>query len=581
MSQAEDPFASEVPDSLTELAVDAAKKKRRTMLTLFVGLPVVVAGIGGAAWYFGNEAADEAVDNAWSDASGCLIGAPLAEGDRASLRARAVQLSAVHSERDRKTDTRWPNRCADQVAALHEALRKHGRGAEGEDGLPARTETLAVTLRKAEVMTDLSKDIDGMFEAAAKMGLKAAPASLQIPTPDPANGFDLDSMPAASRISGHQFTLDSVSATPMVDNEIHIMVHDKKIDPTPIVCTFRPSGNDECRALGGELVGKSGLRLAGTVDDGGTPLVIAGREGDGGVYRSTGAFEKIASMRVQSAWVSKDGFVAIAGYNKNRKDGRFDLVTQAAPGAPPQTVTIETDDFDGADMVHRKQLLWGKLMVQATYDDDRKPKLYYADLPAVDEKPKFNAIAEVNWINAQIFGCRTDKDMAVVVGQSAGFVTFFEKDAWSTPVKIDSIGGAFSCHAGEAVFTNPFGGQQRCTPAGCKYVDGQAPEWEPFRSRDVYWADLGGKVLAVASTDRRGGLRYRWADGKNLALKGTDKTLFDDLVKDGQVQGDSTLLGLKLGGRGSFAVLLMTTPKGVHALRFGPDGVPKPASIKQ
>ncbi len=581
MSEANDPFAHEAPDSLTELAADAAKKKKRTMLILFGVIPVAVAGIGGAAWYFGEQAAQEEIGNAWNESSACLVGAPLEEGARASLRMRAIQLTAVHAERDRKADTRWPNRCADHVAALHEALRKHGRDGGGEEGLAARSETFAVTLRKAEVMTDVSKDVDAVYEAAHALGLSASPATLQIPTPEPSPALTLDQLPPTSQLSSHQFTLDSVSATPMVGREIHIMVHDKKIDPVPVVCSFRPSGNDVCRTLGGELEGKSGLTLGGTVDDGASPLVYAGHEGDAGVYRSDGDFEKITEMRVQSGWVSKDGFVALTGYSEDSKTGRFTLVTQSGPGAPVRETTIEPDDIDGdAHQIHRKELLWGKLMVQALFDrDPPKPRLFYGDLPPLEDKPSFNLIADVNWINASIFGCRTKDTMAVVVGRSAGFLTFLEGSAWSTPVKIDSIGGAFGCHAGEAVFTNPYGGQQRCTPAGCKYVDGQAPTWEPFRSRDVYWADLSGKVLAVAATDRRGALRYRWAEGKNLATQGTDRTLFDDLVSGGQVQTDSTILGLRLAGRGDFAVVLMTTPKGVYALRFDADGKPKPATI--
>jgi hypothetical protein len=51
-------------------------------------------------------------------------------------------------------------------------------------------------------------------------------------------------------------------------------------------------------------------------------------------------------------------------------------------------------------------------------------------------------------------------------------------------------------------------------------------------------------------------------------------------VKDGAVHGDSTVLGMVLLGRGRFAVLLLTTPKGVYALRFGSDGKPVPATIK-
>ena len=63
-------------------------------------------------------------------------------------------------------------------------------------------------------------------------------------------------------------------------------------------------------------------------------------------------------------------------------------------------------------------------------------------------------------------------------------------------------------------------------------------------------------------------------------MRGADHVLFDDLVKDGRVQNESTLLGMLLAGRGTFAVVLATTPKGVYALRFDADGAAKPATIQ-
>ena len=47
------------------------------------------------------------------------------------------------------------------------------------------------------------------------------------------------------------------------------------------------------------------------------------------------------------------------------------------------------------------------------------------------------------------------------------------------------------------------------------------------------------------------------------------------------MQKDSTLLGILLAGRGTFAVVLLTTPKGVYALRFDADGRPKPAVLSR
>ncbi|MBW2456812.1 MAG: hypothetical protein JRI68_20005 [Deltaproteobacteria bacterium] len=578
------PPAEPSADSISELVLDARRKRNRALLVLFVAIPTVSAIIGVIWWITGQEAAERDIAEAWNQASACLVGVPLAEGERASLRMRAVQLAAVTSELDRGTEARWPNRCGDPVAVLHEALRKHGRDKDGDEGLAARSEQFAVDLRKAEVMHDLSAQIDGLYEAAAKLGLQAEPVSLQVPTPEPTPGFNLDSLPDAARISPLQFALDSVSATPMVGTEIHVMVHDRKVDETPILCTFSPTGADRCRPLGGELIGKSGLRLAGTVDEGGEPLVFAGKDGDDGIYRSSGDFSKITTMQAQSAYAAKDGYVAIAGFNDGGEKGGFELVEQAAPKAPTTTLSVEPRLFGkNASQVHRKQLLWGKLLVQVIdgEDEDISPRLTTADVPSREGKLAFQTIAKLDWVNAPIFGCRTQKTMVVGVGRSEGFFTFLEGDKWSSPVRIDSIAGAFGCYEGEAVFTTSWGGQQRCTPAGCKLVQGVRPVFMPFKERDTFWTGLSGKILAVATLEGRAGLRYRFAVGKNLAKKRGDQLLFDDLVRDGAVQKDSTVLGILLAGRGPFAIVLLTTPGGVYALRVDATGKVAPVTIQR
>jgi hypothetical protein len=571
-------------DSINELALDARRKKRRMLLVLFGVIPVALAVLGVAWWYFGNKAADEAINGAWDTASACLVGAPLAEGEKASLRMRAIQLVAVHAERDRKTDTRWPARCADQVALLFEALREHGRTGDGDDSLAARAEPFAVQLRKAEVMHDLSIDVDGLYEAAAKMGLKAKQVGLQLPTPEPSKGFNLDTLPETAQLSPLQYTLDNVTSTPHIGTEIHALVYDKKVDEKPLLCTFNKAGTDKCRQLGGELVGKSGLRLGGTADAGATPLALAGRRGLDGVYRTDGTFEQIVAMQVQSAYVAKDGYVAITSFSKKGKKGSFDLVQQAAPEAPSTTIEVDADMIGGdAYEIHRKALLWGKLMVQVFYgnDADYTVKLLYADLPVHGDTPKFAEVAEINWINARIFGCQTPTSVVVGVGDRRGFLTFYEGEKWSKPVHVEELSNVFGCHSGEIVFTSALGNQQRCTPAGCESTRGVSSTFEPFQAKEAYWTDLNGKVLNVASTDRRGAVRYRFSAGKNLGDVGTDLVLFDDLIRGGQLQQNSTLLGLLLAGRSTYAVSLLTTPNGVYAIRFDADGIPKPAKISR
>jgi hypothetical protein len=50
-------------------------------------------------------------------------------------------------------------------------------------------------------------------------------------------------------------------------------------------------------------------------------------------------------------------------------------------------------------------------------------------------------------------------------------------------------------------------------------------------------------------------------------------------VRDKAVGQDSTVLGMRLAGRGRFAVLLLSTPKGIYAVRFDTEGKATPASL--
>ncbi len=62
--------------------------------------------------------------------------------------------------------------------------------------------------------------------------------------------------------------------------------------------------------------------------------------------------------------------------------------------------------------------------------------------------------------------------------------------------------------------------------------------------------------------------------------KAEDVILFDDMVKDGQVGKLSTLFDLRLFSRDGFAILLMNTVAGVHALRIDAGGKVAPVAVK-
>jgi hypothetical protein len=570
MSEANEPPAS-MPrpiDSASELELDRQKKKRRTMVVLFVVLPVIVALGIGVSMVVGGKTASREIGEAFDRASACVVGKPLAEGERASLRVRAIQLVSSSAERDAPEEQRWPRRCADAVAELNQALRRHDRDEGGEQGLAGRSETLAVALRKSKPLDDLSLQVDGFYDAAKAFGLSASEVGITQPTPEPARVPNLDSMPADSQLTPLQYTLDRVTSTPMVGPSIHALVHDARVDPAPLYCVFGETTN-RCMTIKG-IDGKAGVLLGGTADADAAPLVFVGQEGENGIHRIDG--EKVAALRAEHSYVSSKGYVAIAGGARDDK-GSFDIIEQSAPKAEIETHGIEPGDVgDGIERIVDKAILWDQLLLLAANPKEgaEEPFVLFAR-PLPLEAGKFGRVGTVAGTEAVLSGCRSSDTFVVRVGAQRGSLTFLVDGKWSSPRPLDQPMPVFTCDKGEAVFTGGASDQVRCTPAGCQPSRAVAPEVAPFKVTDSYWADLYGKVLTVAVTDS-GGVRF--AHGETLL-----KPVFDDRVRDGAVVKESTVLGALLGARARFAVLLMTTPKGVYALRFEKDGQAAPARL--
>jgi hypothetical protein len=153
-----------------------------------------------------------------------------------------------------------------------------------------------------------------------------------------------------------------------------------------------------------------------------------------------------------------------------------------------------------------------------------------------------------------------------------------------------------SCHGGEAVVTRlePAGAdsgwkttvsQIHCTAAGCR---GATVKMEPFlkhhyefgpKDEHVDAVDLDGKLLVVWAAGEHGGVRMRLAAPEQIE-KAEDTILFDDLVNNSQVQKLSTLFDLRLFSREGFAILLLSTVAGVHAVRIEAGGNVSPVAIK-
>jgi len=582
-------------DSAAKLIADARSKRRRA---LFIVVVVVAVGVGSAVYWTtrSNAEAKRAVAEAWTDAFGCLLGAPLGENERASLRMRAIQQAAVRQSG--MAEDRWPNRCADEIAELNQVLRRHVEEGDGEEGLTYRSEQLALALRKNKTpLHDFSVRVDGFVAAAKKLGLTAGAYGGPKPA-KPSTAFNVDTVPENARISEQQYTVDMVFAEPLPGVDLQLMVHDRRLDPSPTVCTFgATSDTAHCRKVpGDDLAGKPLLRLQGTTAAGAAPLVFAGRQGSEGVFRSASG-QRVATMLTSSSYADGRGYVALAtGALDN--DGRFELLQQDASGVAPSRTEITPDLLSSeANQIDSAAILWDTLFVQFAHvpEAGAEPiaepsvaRLAYAKLPLLAGKKKelsqaFRVVGVAGSRSPSIRGCATPKGRII----SLGHALLFEADgAFEHPVVLESsplptpspYGTVGSCDSGEVVFTAGTRLQFRCTIKGCQEIKGgPAPTWEPFKVVDSALVDLGGKLLAVAHLEG-GGIRFRHATGAQIATA-EETILFDDQIRDGAVGEDVTVSGIRLLTRGRFAVLLVSTSKGLFAFRFDADGKPTPVTI--
>jgi hypothetical protein len=566
--EATDPLA---PDSLTELGSDNRAKKRRVAAIILVGVPLLLGGGGYALLKMQEARHNQAIRDAWRRAAGCLLDVPLEAGQKASVRVRRMQLQAVLVEKD-PHQPNWPERCADPVANVNTVLRAGARNAGPEGELSEQAEKLALLLRKAGQLSDLSAPVDAFFEAGRRAGFDGKDlAPPPQPPPQPKEAFDVDLLPKTALVSPLSYAVDSLSTPGLIGPELHLLTYDMRLDKKPILCTFGPAGPEAtCRKLGGEIAGKPGLALEGTADPGALPLVIAGQHGAEGVFRAdTG--ERLPLPELAASYVAKDGYVAAIG-RVDPETGSFKLVEQR-PGEKLEKHRIEPKQLDPeASQIHRLNLLWNKLVIQTYYEDNAKaPRLQYLELPAKDPSGPFKDIGELNWLNAAVQACRSGDTLSVRFGGDGGYLTFFHDARWTKPLPVQRFdGAAMSCDGPEAVM-DWVGGQQRCTSGGCKRVDGAASKFDPFNIKRWQSGDINGKQLLLAQTDD-GGMRYRMGPGEHGLL-------FDDRIKDAAVQAESTLIGSKLYARGRFAVLMMSTPAGMFALWFDANGKPWPAKI--
>jgi hypothetical protein len=197
----------------------------------------------------------------------------------------------------------------------------------------------------------------------------------------------------------------------------------------------------------------------------------------------------------------------------------------------------------------------------------------------------------------RVDGCQSAK--TIVASARVGAQThlsFWLGNRWSKPVAAPLDGGVLACRGNEATLTRVDAlrsdeqlsaalHQHRCGPTACKSYqvtlrDLLAGQVGLVPQALIDAVGIGSKLAVVWGAGQRAGLRMRLAAADQLAAT-EDVIVFDDFVKDGKVQQSSTLLDMRLLPADGFALLLLGTSTGVHALRIMPDGKIKPVAVSR
>lgn len=594
------------PDELEALVADAAKRRRRLLLGGVSLLLVLAAGGYGVAVQQ-ERAAEQRIALAHGKLSRCLLGSPLQAGESASVRLRRIQLTGMalsDQERGPGGAEPWPQRCGSFAHQIDEALRDAGRS-KGNDDLAHAAAALGKQLKEpTSFSADLTRAVDAVWSLAALEKVTTAPSVDGAAPPLRAEPLDADELLRGTPLTQKAFSFKTIFVEPHPAADLRVLVDDPRAPGGSFLCSMKRAAPEaRCASLPAAVTaGQQGLRLFGTSDDGAAPLIFAGNRGSEGIFRADSG-ELVDRLYAYGGHASADGFSAVLGWKEKERE----LTASRKTAGAPVTQTKLDPPFRTGNPYYSAQMLWSEVMLRGVTKDNRR-RLFALSLQrtgaVLGEPVDVGELPEPGLVQGgldeppHITGCKTAEAMVVrVKGYDNDFLTFRLGGKWSSPVSPEMTGGTLSCSKTSAAITRvePAGvetahqssvRQVRCTSAGCRtdvvrmqQLLHNRLEFAP-RDNHLDAVDLDGQMLLVWAAGERGGIRMRLAPAEAIA-KAPDVILYDDLMKDGHVGNLSTFFDLKLLSREGFAVLLLSTVTGVHALRIDPGGKVTPMKVSK
>lgn len=581
------------------LAVELGSQKRWRKVAIFGGIgAVVVAGLSYAVVRAADSRSAATLEGAWADLNGCLLGAPLKEGETAASRVSAVQLAVVGLPKDKRGkagEMPWPSSCAASAFTVAE----NAGASENGDALKASLDALAKVLKEdANATTDLGPLVEKVWADAKKGNIKPGAAAKGPAAPAAANVvFAREAFAAIPRFLSGNFLLGDIreqasSAPP----KVRFLVDSKDAAAGPALCTVTPTdATVRCVKVPAEAAKMSpGLSLGGSTEDRAQPFYFAGDRGQLGIFPPSG--DKSVAAAVSPGAVSRaDGVLLALAKGERGKD--IGLVVAAPSKAASTRPLLSAGDLDGAGLAG---LFWDWLVYKGPARSG--PSKILARKMAKDG-PEPGAAIEIgttdeasptNEKEAFVTGCRSDDGLAVrLAGASTDVIAMFAGGRWAAPVKTSTRGGALTCRGVEAVTTQvthaiesgknfPTIRQARCAASGCttsivqvRELLGAVADIAPADASAIAAADVGGKLLLVWNAGSSGGLRMRFAPAERI--KDTEDIVITDGRDPAGGAKGSILTEVRILSGSTHAIVLVGTTGGVRALVVDSAGAVKPA----
>lgn len=601
---------------LKDIAVDpdevlAAEKRSRKKRLVGLGIALVlVGGVATGATMVARSSTRAENERAWNAFATCLVGGPLAPGDKASARVRNTQLTAMSASLEARAAMHgdgWPMRCAKPGHALSETLRASGTA----DGLADAAEKLAKAIGVDQGLSaDLSALVEPVFAEAEAAGLSTTRAADVPEPPAPAAPMTLASLPEASRVlgkAGNALNLASMYTAPYEDTTLRLLLDAKDLSTGPVLCALGAGETSlACKKVPKPAAELSpGLRLWGATDEGASPYVFAGDRGKAGIFRSDTGARVIDSLAygAYGATALRDGSLAYLVWNEDHE--QTDLVVLTKDGSRKVSKVVARKD--SGNPYYSTAILWNFVAYKTVKPGEDGIRLVVRPIDdghGLGDPVDVGRIDQVGQIEGgtdedpHLTGCRT-KDATVVraKGWRNTYLSFFVGGHWTPPVESKGLGGQLQCRAGEATVTHVWSGasesrfksrivQSRCTVSDCEEreveigkVVGGVADLLPRSDGDLRAIDLGGKLLVVWAAGDRGGLRMRLAPFHEIS-SAHDAVIFDGHLRDGTYRAESTLVEFQLVPAPGGALLLLGTVDGMYAELIDDEGALHPVATK-